>query len=614
MLVAASVLGACGQVEEGLEQEETVMEEEQALTGVLLGMAAGNIHTGVNQPLATHSEQAMCELANLGAKWLRLDADVATTDVATYRRIVQKAHAKQIKVLVTVPAKYCGEDTDQAAIDAFTSAYVSHLNDLATNTFTGAEKADAYEIGSDPNITENNCADGVSRYRVGPNAFAWLQRRVWEWKQTNARTELIVSGGIHNVYVASTPAATTDVFWNGFFASQAFVSGTSRIRPFDYLGVQPYNNNNMDYTCINNGYTTCFTPWKNAVKTGLMAAASRANTATGTTDTKLFATEFGFQVSPSNLCVGIENCTLTNSLPTGSAPYQQLAAGMNAAGEALVASGVTPVAIWTGYRDESPDLFGLRGVWDAQLNKYRVKTAGWNKYRTMTGSTASTNPEACWIPGTYYGGGLGGDPGNFDGQDALRTTSSNDWAYGYYKGVCGPGERIMGLSKLKTGLGNARVRLCYKDPLDSSRYQHPVPETNPPPTTPDAPRCTARDVQAGDDRGASQNLQPTTSQNWDSGNWRAECAPNEYVAGMAQSLDRKFSHVLCCPQTLPLPQQGQQRSCEVVVFGSADNRQSTESTEWDSSGFKGECGVGRYAAGVSRTPAGQPNALLCCAQ
>src|SRR5689334_13294677 len=37
MLIAASLLGACGQVEEGPGQEEVAVEE-QALTGVVLGM------------------------------------------------------------------------------------------------------------------------------------------------------------------------------------------------------------------------------------------------------------------------------------------------------------------------------------------------------------------------------------------------------------------------------------------------------------------------------------------------------------------------------------------------------------------------------------------------
>ena len=185
MLIAASILGACGQVEEGTGPEEGVMEEQQALTGVVLGMSVGNMHTGVIEPLSTHSEQVMCELSGLGAKWLRIEADVATTDATTYRRIIEKAHAKQMQVLVTVPAKYCGADNDQAAIDAFTAAYVSHLNDLTANVFTGTGMPDAYEIGSNPNITENNCADSVSRYRVGPNAFAWLLRKAWDWKQQN---------------------------------------------------------------------------------------------------------------------------------------------------------------------------------------------------------------------------------------------------------------------------------------------------------------------------------------------------------------------------------------------------------------------------------------------
>lgn len=593
------------------------MQEEQALNGVLLGMGTGNIHTGVNQALATHSEQFMCEMTQVGAKWLRIDADVATTDTETYQRIVQKAHAKQIQVLVRIPAKYCGDDADQTAIDAFAASYVSHLNDLTTHIFNASAKADAFEIGNDPNVVENNCADGQTRYRVGPNAFAWLQRRVWAWKQANMRTELIVSGAIKDalftINQAPTPPTTTNPFWNGFFNSQAFIVGTGKIRPFDYLGMHPVNDSTMDYNCINNGNTTCFTLWKNSVKTGIQGATQRANLASGTSDTKAFVTEFGFQISPTNLCVGIEACTLTNSLPLNSAPYQQMAAGMNAAGEAFVATGVTPVAIYSSYRDGSSESFGLRGVWDAAANKYRVKTAGWNKYRSMSGVTGtSTNAEACWIPGTYFGGpnSVGDLEGLFDGKDALRTTSSNDWAYGYWKGVCGPGERIMGLSKLTTGAGNARVRLCYKDPLDSGRYLHPVPETNPPPTTPDAPRCTVRNVENGDDRGASLGLQPTTSQDWDAGNRRAECAPGEYVAGVAQSLDHKLSHILCCPQTL----SAQGRTCETVAFGSADNRQSTESGNWDSAGFKGECGVGRYAAGVSRTPAGQPNALLCCTQ
>jgi hypothetical protein len=612
MLIAVAVLGACGPVDEVSSDEELGTQEQEALTGVALGISTGDIHSGVIQSLEFHAEQVVGEFSFMGARWIRINADVATTTPTVYRRIIEKAHNKAIQALIVVPAKYCGSDTNQAEIDAFTTAYVNHLNDLVLNVFNGTGAADALEIGNEPNVSENTgCgADTTVRPRVSPNAFAWLLRRVWEWKQANGRPELIVSGGLKDVY-------TSQPYWNSLVASQAFIISNGppvvRIRPFDFFGVHPYNNANMDYTCINNGYTTCFTYWKASVKNGLQAAAARLNNATGTTDTRLWATEFGFQLAPQvdctpldNCCTGIENCTLTNSQPYNTTPptppYQQMAAAMNAAGDAFQSSGVTPVAIWTLYRDAGFRSFGLRGVYDEELHKYRVKLAAWNKFRSLAGGTGSTNPEACWAVGSYF-------PVDFNGQDALRTTSSDDWAYANWKASCAPGERIMGVSKsIATGL--TRIGICYKDTLDSGRYNHPVPETNPPPTTPDAPRCTVRDVNAGDDRGASVGKPPTTSLDWDAGNWRAECGPDEYVAGLAQGLDHRFSRILCCPQTL----SAAQRTCEAVAFGSEDNRQSTDSGNWDADGYKGECGAGRYVAGVSRTPEGGPNALLCCTQ
>jgi hypothetical protein len=592
-VLAAAVLGACGPVEENPGEQEELATEDKPLTGVTLGLATGTFYVSGEQPLSNFAEQASCEFSNLGAKWIRIEADSAGVDADTYRRIVQKAHAKSIKVLVVVPARYCGTDTDQTQIDAFTTSYVSHLNDLVTNTFTGTAAADAYEIGNKPNLTEALCSDAVSRFRVAPNAFAWLLRRTWDWKTSNARPELIVSGGVLNTF-------TTQPFWNTLVASQAFVNGSGKIRPFDYFGIQPYNdpgsaNPVVDgnyLNCINAGLTTCFTTWKNNVTSGLKSAATRLNTATGTTDTKLFATEFGFQVVSGPSCTGTENCTLllsakTGTPPTDPPPYLQLASAMSAAGDALVNSGVTPFAIWNDYRDEGGKGFGLRSVWDATTKKYLVKTAGWNKFRSMSGSTGNSNSEACWVKGAYA-------PVDFENGDTLRTTSAGDWAYGYYKGECAAGERIMGVSK-STANSWSRLGICYKDPLDANRYTHP---------TPALPACTVRNVLAGSDRGTTQ----TTSVDWDPDNYKAECAPTEYVAGVAQSQDHKFSHVLCCPATVSAT------SCTTVAFGSADNRQATDSGDWDSAGFKGECGVGRYVAGVSRTPAGQPNALLCCNQ
>jgi hypothetical protein len=591
-LLAAAVLGACGPVQEDSGAEGDLATTEQAaLAGVSLGISSGAIYVTGNQPLSNFAEQAACEFSNLGAKWIRIEADASVTqnsdNADIFRRIAQKAHAKNIKVLVTVPASYCGADT-QEEIDAFTGGYVARLNELATTLFTGTAAADAYEIGNKPNVLEATCPDAVSRFRVAPNAFAWLQRAAWNWKTSNARTELLVSGAIKNTY-------TTEPFWNSFFTSPAF-TGFPGNRPFDYLGVAPYNSANMDYNCINSKLTTCFTPWKSNTTTGLKNAATRVNTATGTTGSKLFATEFGFQVITGNTCTSnIESCTLLNSLPAGSPPYQQLAAAMNAAGEAFVNSGVTPNAILRDYRDDATEGFGLRSSWDTTTSKYLVKTAGWNKFRTLAGGVGSTNPEACWILGAYF-------PVDFENGDSRRSTSPYEWAYGSYKSECAPGERIMGLSRSISN-GSSRLGICYKDPLDSSRYMHPAP-TPPNPPPPPAPDCTVRNVLNGSDRGTT----PTTTGDWDEGNYLAECSPTEYVAGMAQTPDHKFSHVLCCPAIVSAT------TCTTVVFGGADNRQATDSGNWDAAGHKGECGVGRYVAGVSRTPAGQPNALLCCNQ
>ncbi|WP_224370060.1 hypothetical protein [Hyalangium versicolor] len=585
MLLGAAVLGACGPVQEHPGEEELETAEQGALSGVALGIDTGTSYVTGEQPLSNFAEQAMCEFSNLGAKWVRIEADSSGVDATTYRRIVQKAHDKNLKVLVVVPARYCGAD-NQTEIDAFTTSYVAHLNDLATTVFTGTTAADGYEIGNEPNVTESLCPDGAPRFRVAPNAFAWLQRRAWQWKTTNSRTEVLVSGGLLNTY-------TTEPFWNSFFGSAAF-SGFSGTRPFDYLGVHPYNSSKLDTNCINAGLTTCFTSWKNNVRDGLIAAANRVNTATGTTGSKVFATEFGFQVAAANSdCTGLDSCTLFMSQAANNTPYLQLAAAMNAAGEAFVNSAVTPIAIWYDYRDEATETFGLRSGWDVTTGKYTAKTAAWSKFRTLAGGTGSTLAEACWAKGDYF-------KADFENGDTLRSTSSGDWAYGYYKAECAPGERIMGVSK-SIANGWSRVGLCYKDPLYAGRYTQPNPRF---------PACSVRIVLNGSDRGQalSPPKSPTTTVDWDPGNYLAECAPTEYVAGVAQSTDHKFSHLLCCPAAVSAT------SCSTVAFGSADHQESTDSGNWDAGGYKGECGVGRYVAGVSRTPNGQPNALLCCNQ
>jgi hypothetical protein len=592
MLVVAAVLGACGPVqEELLEEGEGLGEAEQAaLTGVAVGISSGNIYlpSSGDQPLLSHNEQMVCEIDNLGSKWLRLEANVPLSELEmeALQLVVIKAKAKSHKVLVQVPARYCGADDDQVAIDAFTTAYVNGLSNLVSTVFTGPASVDAFEVGGRPNIMDQGCGGGVDRYRVSPNAFAWLLRRVWQWKSANAYPEQIVSGGIHNTYInPPTSTGTADPFWAPFGASAAF-TGFPGSRPFDYFGIIPNNTANQDIHCINRydlyqKYpTTCFSVWKQTVTSGLNTVATWVNARTGTTGTQLFVTEFGFKLAtgPSLpecadgrvCCPAGQNCVVTQL---------QASAGMQAAGDAFVASGKVPVALYVGYRDTVPTRNGLRGLYDGA--KYPAKSTLWNKFRSLAGGTGNTIPEACWSAGTNF-------IINFESGDDIRSTNAGDWAPGFWKGNCAPSERIMGLSK-SVANGWARKAVCYKDPIDGVRYTH----------TDEG--CYARDIRAGDNRGRSGPF--------DSANYEGECAAGEYVAGVAQSSDRKLSHILCCPA------QVVGTACETKVFASANNRSSTATSgEWDADGYKGECGVGQYVAGVSRTPEGNPNAILCCAQ
>lgn len=589
VVLVAAVLGACGPVVEDMDEAQFLeVAEQEALTGVTLGLSLGNFDGAANRPLNTFAENAMCEFSNMGGKWIRLVVDPANVNVPAHRRIVEKAREKNIQVLVTVPARYCGADNDQTQIDVFTTEYVDALTALATNVFSGSAAVHAYEIGNEPNVTEASCADGVSRHRVAPNAFAWLLRRAWQWKTSNGRSELIVSGGLFNTYSSPT-VVPFDSYWNGLLTSAAF-TGFPGQRPFDYFGVHPYNNAWLDTVCIADNKTTCFYNWKMKTATALKNVATRVNSATGTTGTKLFATEFGFQLAICNT----DNCVLNT---------YQMAAGYHAAGEALVNSAVTPLAIWNGYRDENPDRFGLRGPWDSATATYTPRVAVWNKFYSLAGGVGNTRPDACWTTGTFF-------TVNFENQDDRRTTRTYDWVWAY-RGECAPGERMMGLSK-SPATGGPRVGLCYKDPLDAEKYTHlhPFPDPYDPSDTDPADNCKVLSIESGSSHLPAGSPAP----NWDPGNYMASCGPGHYVAAFANSTStHKLTHVLCC-SAVPVDPNAVSAQCSTVNFGTADNRETTATGDWDVGAIKGECGVNRYMAGVSVTPAGDPNALLCCNQ
>lgn len=175
-------------------------------------------------------------------------------------------------------------------------------------------------------------------------------------------------------------------------------------------------------------------------------------------------------------------------------------------------------------------------------------------------------------------------PVNFEFGDARRTTSTGDWAAFSYKSECASGETVAGLS-LNPGSLNTRIALCRAS--GDSRFPHNG--------------CYTRHFSTGDSRGT------LATGDWDPNYHKGECGTNEYVAGVAQDTAHGITAMLCCPGSVA------HNACATRVYHGSDSRESFSSGDWDPGNWKGECGPGRYVAGVSRsTSSGEPHALLCC--
>ncbi len=355
----------------------------------VLGLVTGGIYVAGDQPLSTHGDAFFSELGRLGARWIRMEANWQDTPPEVYRSIVQKAHEHNISVVVVVPHTivktvpdprpnsaglpelYCAKDDNTQDIDFFTTAYVSALDKLASETFSGA-LPDAWEITNEAN--DEGC--GTDQRRVGGNALAWLLQRVWKWKTEKNRYELIISGGVLGTYYDSP----TEVWWKSYLSSGAWAAGP---RPFDYFGIHPYDQHTYSRDCIESRAPGCagsITEWAEGVRGRLKGLRTKLDSITKSSGTKLFVTEFGWQTKPG--CGLKDNCFNSSALT---------AAGMGATMEAM--RGLVDVALWYDYRDDPGQSFGLRGPWDG--GRYPAKRDLWNLFATLGGGPGG-NPDAPW--------------------------------------------------------------------------------------------------------------------------------------------------------------------------------------------------------------------------
>ncbi len=187
--------------------------------------------------------------------------------------------------------------------------------------------------------------------------------------------------------------------------------------------------------------------------------------------------------------------------------------------------------------------------------------------------------------GTSVGGGY--TRVDFDATSTRRATGTGDWMPGSHKAECGAGERVVGVSKYSSPPYKAHGALCAPSTTAASPHNS----------------CRTYVFANGDARGTS------ATGDWATNYYKGECAADEYMAGVSQTPDGKLDAILCCKGAVT------HNNCTAPIFLAADARESTATGEWDPGYWKGECGAGKYAAGISR----QVDAwwsgfsLLCCA-
>jgi hypothetical protein len=165
-----------------------------------------------------------------------------------------------------------------------------------------------------------------------------------------------------------------------------------------------------------------------------------------------------------------------------------------------------------------------------------------------------------------------------------------DWARGSYKAQCSPGQPVIGVSS-DVSETNVHSVLCQSNSSWPNYMQGSA--------------CYGLSFDPGN------NMIANPEGDWDRGYYKAECNTNEFVAGVSQSTSGKLNGIMCCPGGASAALR--HRSCNVETFYGT-NSFDYRGPDWDSGYYKGECGNGRYLAGVSSTADGFGSAhgLLCC--
>jgi hypothetical protein len=105
---------------------------------------------------------------------------------------------------------------------------------------------------------------------------------------------------------------------------------------------------------------------------------------------------------------------------------------------------------------------------------------------------------------------------------------------------------------------------------------------------------------------------------WDPKYYKAQCAPKEFVAGVAQNLSGQVDGILCCAGNVTASSCEDRTNAEVFYNSDSHSRTAIGGVDWDRGYYKGQCPAGWYVQGVSAVSsgtgqvAGAAHALRCC--
>ncbi len=182
----------------------------------------------------------------------------------------------------------------------------------------------------------------------------------------------------------------------------------------------------------------------------------------------------------------------------------------------------------------------------------------------------------------------------------------SDWAPGSAKGQCASGQTVMGLSQALNQSHSDSI-LCETYPGSTGLF----PQTS----------CHTLMFSAGVNPPANAPASwPNNASypDWDPGYYKAQCAPNEYVAGVSQNLNGQVDGILCCAGGVAASSCENSTNAEVFYNSDSHSRQTAGGLDWDPGYYKGQCPGGWYVQGVSAVlsgtsqVAGAAHAVRCC--